>query len=487
MKKRFKKFIKNHWLFVLFLVSYSTALFYKVIAHPTPFYDWDESLYIQTGLEMFKRRFFLFPLWQGKIWFDKPPLVPFLYALVTKVFFFIAPEISTRLFTIVIALIILTFVYAIYNRIIKNSFLTTLITLLTAVVPIFLQRAQVVNLDSFLLLGWLGYLLFMDNFWWGLFFLFVAMFSKSLIGFYPVSIFTGYYFYLYFKKEIGFKKLKSVLVKIFVQSSILLSWFILMYLKFGQIFWKMQIVESHFRRVTASIEFHFGEHLFYINLVRDQLGIFFYLSLLGVLIISVQYLQGKLSAKNIFYGLYLLPWFIFLNATKTKIFWYLFATIPQFAFLTFYPLVFLKNKKVLFTLLTAMLMIIVLYQTILKQKLFTTFYSQYDSYYDLAITTKKNCDSLTLLIDKKTRGDFATLDRMGLLITTTKWWGNHPAIVYYSGKPTDFIFDKQEFINKMPNLTKDSCLAASDEDLNFSRQSLKLLGKFGQIRLLKKI
>jgi len=134
-----------------------------------------------------------------------------------------------------------------------------------------------------------------------------------------------------------------------------------------------------------------------------------------------------------------------------------------------------------------MLMIIVLYQTILKQKLFTTFYSQYDSYYDLAITTKKNCDSLTLLIDKKTRGDFATLDRMGLLITTTKWWGNHPAIVYYSGKPTDFIFDKQEFINKMPNLTKDSCLAASDEDLNFSRQSLKLLGKFGQIRLLKKI
>jgi len=479
--------IKKHWPLFIFLLTLFFGLFYKIVFNIKPFYDWDESLYVQTGREMFSRNYFLFPVWQGKIWFDKPPLVPFLYGLVAKIFFFVPPEISTRLFTVIIAMVVLTFIYILYLKVVKNSLITTLIVALTATTPIFLQRMQVVNLDVFLLFGWLGYIIFYNQFWLGLFFLFIAVFSKSLIGFYAPFILFTYYLYVFIRKEINLKQLKKVLAKISLQSVLMLSWFGIMYLIYGNIFWKMQVVESHFRRVTSSIEFHFGERLFYVNLIKDQMGIFFYFSIIGLLIIAFQFFRNKLSSKTILYSLYLLPWFAFLNGTKTKIFWYLFAAIPQFAFLAFYPLSLLKNKKTIINFLIIVFLIAIFYQAIYKNNFFSTFYAQYDDSYFLAASAKKNCRNLNILIDKKTRNDFATLDKLGLLITTTKWWGNHPAIYYYFGKTTNFIFDKQRFVDQMNKLGKRSCVAIYDEDFDINTQSFRLIKGFSEVHLYQKI
>ncbi len=474
---------KKHKIFIFFLLVFGFALFYKIVFHVTPFYDWDESLYIKTGLEMFEKKYFLFPVWQGKIWFDKPPLVPFVYASIIKIFFFIPPEISTRFFTVFVALMVLTFVYILYNRVIKNSLLTTLIVFVTATIPIFLQRSQVVNLDVFLLLGWLGYIIFFEKFWLSLFFLFIAVFSKSLIGFYPPFILLCYHLYLFFIKEINLKKLKLILLKIGIHVAILSSWFVLMYLEYGDLFWKMHIVESHFRRVTSSIEFHFGERLFYLNLIKNQFGIFFYFSLIGLLLIIIQYFQKKLSSKAILYSFYLLPWFVFLNVTKTKIFWYLFATISQFAFLTFYPITLLKNRKIIFYVLIFIYFGFIFYQAVFQKQFFTTFYSKYDQVYYLATTAKKNCDQLNILVDPKTRMDFETLDNLGLLITTTKWWGNHPSVLYYFGKKTNIIFDKNEFIK---NLSNKSCIAIDRADSDIDLKTFKLVEEFDSIQLYRR-
>lgn len=474
---------KENKIFIFFLLIFGLVLSYKIIFHVTPFYDWDESLYVKSGIEMFEKKYFLFPVWQGKIWFDKPPLVPFIYASIIKIFFFIPPEISSRLFTVFVALVVLTFIYILYNRVIKNSLITTLVVFLTATTPIFLQRSQVVNLDVFLLLGWLGYLLFFEKFGLGLFFLFIAVFSKSLIGFYAPFILFCYYLFLFFTKEINLRKLKPILLKIGTHVAILLSWFVLMHLKYGNVFWRMHIVESHFRRVTSSIEFHFGEKLFYLNLIKDQFGLFFYFSLIGLLIVTIQYFQKKLSSKTILYSLYLLPWFVFLNATKTKIFWYLFATIPQFAFLTFYPITLFKNKKIIFYILIFLSFGFIFYQAIFQKHFFTTFYSKYDAVYYLATTAKKNCDQLDILIDPKTRNDFETLNNLGLLITTTKWWGNHPSLLYYFGKKTNISFDKNEFIK---NLNNKSCVAVDIKDTDIDLKTFKLIEKFDSTQLYQR-
>ena len=62
-----------------------------------------------------------------------------------------------------------------------------------------------------------------------------------------------------------------------LQFFILSLWFIAMFVIFGKAFFWQHIIESHFRRVTSSIEFHFGQRTFYITLALEQMGCFFLL------------------------------------------------------------------------------------------------------------------------------------------------------------------------------------------------------------------
>ncbi|MDO8610846.1 MAG: hypothetical protein Q7R95_09970, partial [bacterium] len=70
--------LQKHILIIVFLVFYFGITSYKFIHTPTPFYDWDESIYAQVGREMINQKSVI-PLWQGKFWLDKPPLVPLAY------------------------------------------------------------------------------------------------------------------------------------------------------------------------------------------------------------------------------------------------------------------------------------------------------------------------------------------------------------------------------------------------------------------------
>ena len=287
----FKKFVQSNSLFFVFLLGYTAILLYKVIAFVTPFYDWDESLYVQTGREILQHHYFLFPVWQGTPWLDKPPLIPLVYGLVAKLTFFTSPEVSTRVFTVLVSVIVLTLLYILFQRASKDNLIATLGIAITALTPIFLQRSQVVNLDMFLLLGWVGYVIFFESFWASLLFLVLAILSKSLIGFYAPALMTLYFGYLFITKKILKKELISHLKKIAIHVSIGLSWFVAMLAIFRGQFWKLHIVESHFRRVTSSIEFHFGQKTFYIDLAREQLGIFFWVALIGLVAVLFKYFR----------------------------------------------------------------------------------------------------------------------------------------------------------------------------------------------------
>src|SRR3990167_4295865 len=134
--------MKKHWPVTLFLIFFFLVIAYKIIFQPTPFYDWDESLYVQTGREMIEQKKFLMPVWQGTYWLDKPPLIPLLYGTIVKFSIISTPEITTRGFSLLISIVVLAFVYVFYNRILKNTFLSTLTVAITAFSPLFLQRAR---------------------------------------------------------------------------------------------------------------------------------------------------------------------------------------------------------------------------------------------------------------------------------------------------------------------------------------------------------
>ena len=473
--------MKKHWPVVIFLSIFFVLIASKLIFHPTPFFDWDESLYVQTGKEMIEQSKFLMPVWQGAYWLDKPPLIPLIYGLIVKLTFFSTPEITTRFFSLFISMVILSFIYVFYNRVFKNRWLATLTVAITAFTPLFLQRAQTVNLDIFILLGWLGYILFFNNFFAGLFFLLIAVMGKSLIGFYPVVLIFIYYLYKYFKKEIKRKEFEKTIKKILLQSFILSLWFVTMFIIFGEAFFWQHIIESHFRRVTSSIEFHFGQRTFYVTLALEQMGYFFYLAIIGGVITLISFFKNKILLKEIFFSFYLLPWFIFLNLTKTKIFWYLYPVIPQFAFLAVIWIKQIKKKPL--TIFLGLLLTATLFYQSIKQNVLATVYSKPEPYYYLSLYAKNHCQSLVLLINKTSRESFATLDKLGLLITTTKWWGDHPSMVYYFGKKINFYYNTENFNKSFQNK---GCFVIDKGDMDYLNKSVGNVKQFGDYYLIMK-
>jgi len=476
------KFIKKNYPFIIFSVVYFIALAYKIIFKPTPFFDWDESLYVQTGKEMLIHKYFLAPVWQGVPWLDKPPMVPLIYGLVMKIFFFMPAEISTRLFTLFIALIVLFLLYKIYFKVLKESWLATVAVTATAFIPIFFQRVQVVNLDLYLLLGWLGTIAYFDNFALSTLFLFIAVMSKSLIGFYPIAMIFVYNFYLLIIKKIDRKKFFQLMKKISIQTFICSLWFILMLFIYKQQFFKQHIIESHFRRVTSSIEFHFGQRTYYLDLALQQTGLLSIVAALGLLLIVVQFFRKKIKTEDLFYSLYLLPWFIFLNLTKTKIFWYFFACAPQIAFLSVYPISVIRKRKVIYYLLTFIMLFFILW-SVVKNNVYNTVYSKYEDYYYLSLYAKNRCSDLSVLLNAENRKAFDTLDKMGLLITTTKWWGNHPSMVYYFGKKVNYLYDLQSLTNSIANSERGNCYVIEKEDNNKQFENLRLIKQFDRYLL----
>lgn len=480
------RFIKKHYLILLFLSFYFCLIAFKIIWHPTPFYDWDESLYIQTGKEMIQNKYFLFPIWQGAIWLDKPPLIPIIYASISSVFYFIPAEISTRMFTLLISIALFIFVYILYNKLFKDQVLSTLSVIVTAFTPIFLQRAQVVNLDLFLLFGWIGYVLFFDKKYLSFIFLFISVFSKSLIGFYPVIAIAFYYLYLFLLKKVNKKELKKAFVKLSLHTSLLLVWFVSMFVIFGNSFWNQHIIESHFRRVTSSIEFHFGQKTFYLDLIYQQYSFLLIFILIGLVSLFIWFKRNKFESGKLFYALYLLPWFLFLNLTKTKIFWYIYAAIPQFGFFAASTgLLFKKNKK-FYWIFIMLLTLGVFYKAFFIDNLLTTYYSKQEPHYFLSLYAKSKCEDLNILLNKQNRKSFDELDSLGLLITTTKWWGSHPSMVYYFEKKINFLYSEGELKKSLSQSKKDSCFVVEkDEDKLVNKTKLTLLKKFDYLLLYK--
>ena len=475
--------IKKHWFISLFLISYFLVIAYKLIANPVPFYDWDESINAEVGKEMIEQKS-LIPLWQGKVWLDKPPLPFLFYGFVMKLVPGISPEISLRMATLILTVIALALVYKIFYKASGDVMISFVTVTVTSFTPIVLQRSHILNLDVFLLLGWIGYLLFHRQFYLGLFFLSIAVLTKSLIGFYPVAVLLGYYFFLFFIKKIGSAELKKMISGITVQVLILSSWYLIMLFIFKGDFIKQHIIETHFKRVAASIESHFGKRTYYIDLMMEQLGIFVFPVLLGATIVILNLFQDLRNrfrtksgmtedkAKKYLYALFLLPWFLFLNLTKTKIFWYLYPAIPQFAYFAAYPLILLSDLfnrfriKYGMTIVGIIIVIYIFHQNFIQKNFFSTYYSGYEDHYYLASYARDRCDSLTVLVGKDSRDATNTLENMGLTITSSKLWGDHPSIVYYFGKIVNFIYDQELFKKRLLVRERKECYAVQETDLS---------------------
>src|SRR3989338_6617248 len=204
MKKVRSNVLLNHFPFIVFLVGFFLLVTCLIVKRNVPFYDWDESIYAQVGREMMRGKSFFVPIWQGRPWLDKPPVPSLFYGIVELLPF--APEITTRISTLILSCITLIFLYILGQRVTKSKIISLLSVIITAFLPIYFQRSQALNVDVFLLLGWLGYVLWYENLIVSVCFLLLATLSKSLLGFFPPVMFLSYHLFEYITKGINKKQ-----------------------------------------------------------------------------------------------------------------------------------------------------------------------------------------------------------------------------------------------------------------------------------------
>lgn len=476
--------MKKHWLIIVFLIGYFLLTVFKLTSYPTPFFDWDETIYAQVGREMVREKS-LIPLWQNNFWLDKPPLVPLVYGII-EAFFPGSPELSTRIFTLSLSILILALIYIIYYRLTKSQPIAVLTVVITSFTSIFLQRTQVLNVDIFLYLGWLGYVVFYSNFWISLLFLTIGVLSKSLLGFYPVIIFTALYFFQLLTKQVKTKQFKRLLSGLIIQVCILLLWYVIMFAIFKIPFLKAHFYDSMIKRVTASIESHFGKKTYYIDLLFGQLGILALLSPISIYFIYRDFFRKKDYLATVL-SMFFVPWFIFLNLTKTKIDWYIYPVIAQFAFLGLYILQLIKKQKIVIFIIFLFITGIIFKNNLLNNVFLNTHYSSYDEYYYLGIYSKNVCQNINILVDGGSRQTHDTLKRMDLLIGTSEWWGNHPSIVYYSDKKVNFVYEISQFSFLLNEPNANDCFVLNQNDLPLfpNVKLIKLVKQFKDQYLFK--
>ncbi len=453
--------MKKHIPLFIFLVVFLSLNIFKVGTDVRPFFDWDESIYAQVGKEMIKSKSYLVPLWQGRAWLDKPPVPSLMYGVMTLI-----PEqneISMRVLTVVLSSIALTLLYIFAYRYSKSIFVSLGTIIITSFLPAYLQRSQSLNVDVFLLIGWLGYVLWYRKRWVGTFFLTFAVLSKSLLGYYPVAMIFLYELLEFLLNKKKRKKEFAIYIKnTVIQVAISSLWFFGMYYQFRDDFIQYHFVDSHFKRVTSSIEQHFGQRTFYIDLLLEQLKYGIIPVVVSTLFLS--YLVIKKKSTEAFFSIIFVPWFLFLNLTKTKIAWYLYPVLPQFVYLALYMIRFIKKPMVQGLVLVVVLWSFFTFMIPITSYI-TTDFSKLEDHQQIALEAKKEqCKLLIVLVNESTRSSYATLKSVDLVIHTTTWWGNHPSMAYYSDAKTSFDYMTSQFkddINKLPVKT---CFISENQD-----------------------
>lgn len=315
---RIIRFIKSNTLLFILLGLFSFLFFYRMGWNTLV--SWDEAWYGSIAREMLKTGDWMKMMWNGKWYYDHPPMGFWLMAISYK--YFGINEFTTRLPSVILGILTILLIYLTSVELFKNKVVGFVAGLIMGTTVWYFIRVRSGNLDSvfvfFNILTVYFSIKSSKNFKW--FPLAMAAFgglilSKTLVGF-SAGILI---FFLNFKQIFNKKNILWLLLGIGSGILVAVPWYYL-HIKTNPLF-----IEEHFliigtrnKSLASYFQLNATLPLFYLHMgVRK----WYYLWLLGLGLIIVTF---KFVKKNYFF---LLLWnflilYPFLTTDKTQI-WHL--------------------------------------------------------------------------------------------------------------------------------------------------------------------
>lgn len=447
-------------IIITFLSILSGLIIRNIHLSRVLFYDWDEGMYAQIAQEIINNKS-LFTTFNGHIWLDKPPLI---HSLISLVFLIIGnSEFWARMLMVVGSFSLLILTYLLAKKISKKNTIASLLPVaVLAASPIFLERATLLNSDIFIAISWLGYFLFWDKYWAKLFFLTLGVWSKSVLGFYPLIFelvdWSIKYLVLRQQLKLNFKKIGQCFLFILIPS----LWYIAGTIKFGWFFIENHFLSQVFKRLYVPIELHFGNKFFYFSYLWQNLGLINILFVLAYLLIVINF-RRDFKKEKFSYLVFLvpLPFLALLTLMKTKITWYVIIFLPFLALLTTY--LYVKIKPLAIRLVILIGIIIYFLVGFIPQTFFLkSNYFPPDKLKLAQCLSQAKGGTVGFLVDEEERKVKNFLEAAHYDTTSSFLYGGSPSFVYYVQKKIDYYYNIDDFIKNNGNY---KIIALSKEDI----------------------
>ncbi len=296
--------------------------------------DWDEAIYAQVSKEMIESGNYVVPHWNYEPWFDKPPLLTWTTALFYRMFE--VNEFWSRAASAFsgAALIILTYLIgrALYDKYV--GFFGSLI-LLTSYQFVKYARLGMTDvlLTLFIFMAVYAYIRLRNGNqkWWYIIWIscslaFMVKSVAALIA--PAMIALDL---LLERRFVPMVKSRNFWFGLFLAFLIVSSWHIIMYIEHGQAFISRYISHNIIARSTSTLEKHFENRFFYIDVLRHYFFPWFYLTPFAVLLSLKENFQGQ-SRSRILLIVIILVFGIY-TIVPTKLEWYIIPLYPALAIL----------------------------------------------------------------------------------------------------------------------------------------------------------
>lgn len=450
------------------------------------FSDWDEGIYAEVASDMTERNSYILPEFNGEPWLDKPPVTSILTAISFNAF----PnhkELASRTVMALVAIGLLGVVYLLSRRTVSFFFSSEVSSLpewqkelifftpvfVTALTPVFLDRAIRLNTDSILAFSWLTYFLAAQSFKGKLASVILGTWTKSAAGFYPM-IFDIFSF--------AYAKEKARQIKWYVGIILAgLSWLILNYVVYGNDFIKGHILDQLFKRVTVPIELHFGGRLFYPEFLLKELSFTLALIVITYFVMGFDVLkrirlqQGSnffkktiqffqtLDWTNYLLLLSPLPFFALLTFAKSKLWWYMILLIPFFALTVSYGLMRVKQKTVRM-ILVGSICLFFLYRFLPETYLLKKVEDTPEKLRVAQCVAKLDVENVVIMVNEQERKNRNVVEAAQLQTWSSFSYGGSPSFVYYSDKPVVHAYRVDELFSRLLEKEKYSDVIVISKD-----------------------